>query len=147
MNTRKQLSAILLSLTLLLLLLSTLTPLFTPLLKTLPTHAHLLLHFLAHAIATIAAAHLLAPSVPPEAVCAASIALAFLIELAQAAFTKDRLPSFTDFVAATIGSFAPFAMPKDGRIVPPSWQPLAAYLGGEEDDEEEDGHRVGSWAV
>lgn len=144
---RKQISLGLLVLTALLLTLGTFSPLFKPLLQYLPPRSDLLFHLLAHAVGAACAAQLLAPAVPPEAVCAASVALAFLLELAQVAFVPGRSADPADAAAATVGSFAAFLVPQGGRLVRPSWATLMGYLWGEEEDDDDDGHRVSSWAV
>lgn len=144
---RRQISLSVLLATLLILLLATLTPLFTPILLRLPPHSDLLFHLFAHALLSITLLHLVSPAVPAEAVCLLSFGLALLIELIQAAFIKRRAAHFADIVAGGIGSCAVFAVPRDGRLVKPSWTVLVAYLVGEDEDDEDDGHRVGSWAV
>lgn len=146
LNTRRSLSVLLLSLSVLLFLLATLTPIFTPILSHLPPHTDLFFHLLFHSIFTIALLPLLA-SVPPEAICLLSVLFAALVELLQYAFVDDRSPEFADFLAGVLGSCAVFLTPRDGRIVRPSYAALVAYLAEDDEDDDHDSHRVASWAV
>lgn len=132
----------------LLLFIGAFTSLFKPVLSQLPPRSDLIFHLVAHAVLVLCVAQLVPPSVPPEAICAGSIAAAFFLELAQTLFVKGRGAEIGDVAAATVGSFAVFLAPKEGvRVQQPSWNALTAYLFGDEEDDDEDGHRVGSWAV
>lgn len=145
---RRQISAVALLFTSLLLVLGAFTTLFEPLVSHLPPRSDLLFHFLAHAVLVLCAAQLVPPHVPPEAVCAASVAAALLLEFAQRWFVDGRAADFPDAVAASVGSFAVFLVSKDGlRVQRPNFNALTTYLFEDEEDDDEDGHRVGSWAV
>lgn len=145
---RRQIFIGVLLVTVLLLLLGAFTSLFKPALAQLPPHFDVLFHFLAHVLLVLCAAQLVPPTVPPEAVCAGSIVAALFLELAQSLGVKGRGAEIADALAATVGSFAVFLVSKDGlKLQRPSLNALTAYLFGDEDEEEEDGHRVGSWAV
>lgn len=132
-----------------LLLCATLTNVFDPLTAMLPTHSHLLFHLVAHAVLTMGLLHAVPNQVPAEAICAISVCVAFAIEALQSAFVRDRRADLTDVTAATVGSFIIFVLPRDGSsFVRPSWQALMSYVApADQDDDEEDSHGVGSWAV
>lgn len=138
------------SVTTILLLVGTLTNVLEPFAKVLPSRTHLIAHLIAHAVLAVSAMHIVPASVPAEVVCAGSIAAAFGIEGAQAAFVKDRIGDLGDVAAATVGSFAVFVFPRDGGSpIRPSWHALTSYVAPtvDEDEDDEDSHRVNSWAV
>lgn len=130
--------------------LGTLTSLLEPITQLLPSRAHLMGHLLAHAVLVVSILHIIPAAVPAEAVCAASIAIAFALEAVQAALVKGRTGDLGDVAAATVGSFAVFLFPRDGGFpVRPSWHAFTSYIipTNEEDEDDEDSHRVNSWAV
>lgn len=104
-------------------------------------------HLLAHALIAIAALQITSPLTPPEAITAASVLLAVVLELAQKMFVKGRTARLDDLAAATIGSFAVFLTPRDGRYLMPNCGVLREWLYADDEDEDEDSHRVQSWAV
>lgn len=154
-----------------LLLLGTLTSKFEPIAHLLPKRTHLFGHFLAHAVLTVAVLHALPDGVcTAEMICAISIVVAVMIEVAQSVFVPARRGTLTDIAAATVGSFAVFLFPRQAQshgnaLNRPSWgafisyfMPVATTVGnnGTDDEDEDDddysgngrdSHRVGSWAV
>lgn len=152
-----------------LLLLGTLTSMFEPIAHLLPKRTHLFGHFLAHAVLTVAALHALPDGVcTAEMICAISIAVAVMIEVAQTVFVPTRKGTLADIAVAAVGSFAVFLFPRQAHshgnaLNRPSWGAFMSHFTpvpttdgndtDEEDDDEDyigngrDSHRVGSWAV
>lgn len=156
-----------------LLLLGTMTSMFEPIAHLLPKRTHLFGHFLAHALLSVAALHAVTDGVcSAEMICAISIVLAVMIEVAQSVFVPARKGTLADIAAATVGSFAVFLFPRQAHShgnplhrLPWGWgafmsqfMPVATTGGDNDTDDEDDddddyagngrdSHRVGSWAV
>lgn len=142
---RRQIIIAVALLTAILLLLATLTPLFTPLATHLPPHSDLLFHFSAHLILCLTLSHLLStPS--PELIAVLSITLSVLLELIQH-FTDNRSADILDIIAASLATIPLFIAYKDATFTITTPRPARLYASLFDDDEEDDTHRVASWAV
>lgn len=147
MMIKRSISAAILTTIALILFLVTCTSIFSSLASSFPQQSDLLFYVIAYASFSIAALPLKPPNMPNEALWLLSVALAILLEIFQLLLVQKRPAKLAYLFASAFGSFVIFLIPKEGRLVLPSWPVLMTYLLPEDDDDMEDSHRVGSWAV
>lgn len=130
----------------LLLLLGTLTPALSSVSRVLPDRFDLILHFILHAVLSLMLLRAI-PTLAPAGACGTSAVLALAVEGLQALQKRGRTASAADAAAGVVGASAAFVQSVDVAAMR-RWL-LGGNAGGmdEDDEDEEDGHRVGSWAV